>query len=54
MGIKITQCRICHTLAIYDVDGKQYIVIACGGGKLKHPPVIVTSLMHCRERHAKA
>jgi quinoprotein glucose dehydrogenase len=23
------------TPAIYEVDGKQYIVIACGGGKLK-------------------
>jgi quinoprotein glucose dehydrogenase len=23
------------TPAVYEVDGKQYVVIACGGGKLK-------------------
>jgi hypothetical protein len=48
MGIKIAQPGICHT-AIYDVNGKQYIVIACGGGKLKTSSGTVMSLMHYRE-----
>jgi len=33
MGSLIAERGLCHP-ATYSVEGKQYVVIACGGGKL--------------------